>query len=106
MDYTTLTLAQLMAHQSQRVRRQAIAIFKMLPEETARIGREYVQDAMTRKLTIDERIARANIEDKTYNFYCPCSNHKTHWTYDDFISRGQPVCPNCDADMKPIRHDI
>ena len=55
MDYTTLTLSQLMAHKSDRVRRQAIAIFKMLPEETAKIGRQYVEDAMTRQQPEDKR---------------------------------------------------
>jgi len=30
MDYTTLTLGYLMSHKDQNIRRQAIAIFKLL----------------------------------------------------------------------------
>lgn len=57
MDYTTLTLSQLMAYRSDRVRRQAIAIFKMLPEENGKLyakdaaGRTNDQDRTMRALT-------------------------------------------------------
>lgn len=53
MDFSTLTLSQLMAHKSNRVRRQAIAIFKMLPEELEKLGKAYMQDAMTRANDFD-----------------------------------------------------
>jgi transcription initiation factor IIE alpha subunit len=31
---------------------------------------------------------------------CPLCHHKTEWDYNDIVTRGNPVCPNCDSDME------
>ena len=48
MDFTTLTLGQLLSHRDQNIKRQAMGIFKALPEANERIGKEYMADAMKR----------------------------------------------------------
>jgi hypothetical protein len=58
MDYTALTLGSLMSYKDQNIRRQAIAIFKLLPKATEEIGKAYVKDAMTRANDIDRDLCR------------------------------------------------
>jgi hypothetical protein len=55
-DYTLLTLGQLLSYKDQNIRRQAMGIFKALPEANARIDKAYIEDAMTRANKYDHAI--------------------------------------------------
>lgn len=60
MDYTTLTLGSLMSHKDANIRRQAIAIFKHLPEANAKLGKAYMEDSKTRANDKDREQADDN----------------------------------------------
>ena len=33
-------------------------------------------------------------------YVCPSCGHSEDWTEKDFAEKGEPVCPECDEDMK------
>ena len=40
-----------------------------------------------------------------WKWNCPHCKFTDTWTYLDFITRGSPVCPKCDIEMKPEDKD-
>jgi len=40
------------------------------------------------------------MSEKTTTWVCPECKHEEEWNYETLTKKGEPVCPNCDVDMK------
>ena len=39
-------------------------------------------------------------KEETKTWICPECKHKEEWGYKELAEKGEPVCPECDTDMK------
>ena len=42
------------------------------------------------------------LEKFTAKWVCPECHWETHWTYEQLVMQGSPVCIHCDTDMEVI----
>ena len=71
MDYSKMTLGELLSHQNETIRRNAVSILKRLQSKIA--------------------------QHDTY--MCPECRTTATWSAQDYRDRGTPVCAECGDDM-------
>jgi hypothetical protein len=51
----------------------------------------------------EPNIAVSPLGKQNYVWKCPECDMTTNWSVEDSHTRGQPVCPDCDIDMEPLK---